>query len=97
MRPYIIPIAGLCLAFTFQTQTSSDLEAPFKVTIGDELIDVDKGHAAPFLADFDGDGLDDLLVGQFGDGKLRIYSSSGTNTQPKFEDFEYFRGTVPAS
>ena len=30
-------------------------------------IDVTVGHAAPYVIDFDGDGLRDLLVGEFGD------------------------------
>jgi hypothetical protein len=38
-------------------------------------IDVDIGHAAPFVVDWDEDGRLDLLVGQFGEGKLRLYRS----------------------
>ena len=38
------------------------------------------------MADFDGDGLKDLLVGQFGHGKLRIYRNSGTTTKTQFKD-----------
>lgn len=33
-------------------------------------IDVTIGHAAPYLIDFDGDGVRDLLVGEFGKGKF---------------------------
>lgn len=33
-------------------------------------IDVTVGHAAPYLIDFDGDGLTDLLVGEFGKGEF---------------------------
>lgn len=61
-------------------------------------IDVDGGHAAPFPYDLDGDGLLDLLVGQFQDGKLRVYRNVGARGAPRFEDFEFFRaGGVEAS
>ncbi|MFW6125218.1 MAG: FG-GAP repeat domain-containing protein [Pirellulales bacterium] len=74
---------------------------PIKIQAGGEPINVEVGHAAPFVADFDGDGLKDLLVGQFGGGKLRIYANRGTNSQPRFEDFTWFEaggatGSVPS-
>lgn len=53
-------------------------------------ISVDVGHAAPLLFDYDGDGKRDLLVGQFGQGKLRIYKNVGTDTDPKFDGYNYF-------
>jgi hypothetical protein len=62
----------------------SGLAAPFRVSDAAGLIDVDVGHAAPLMVDFDGDGLPDLLVGQFGEGKLRIYKNFGTAKEPKF-------------
>lgn len=33
-------------------------------------IDVSVGHAAPYVIDFDGDGVRDLLVGEFGEGRF---------------------------
>jgi hypothetical protein len=73
---------------------------PVKIESAGGPIDVEIGHAAPFFGDFDGDGLSDLLVGQFGDGKLRIYKNVGTVTQPKFADYKFFQAggqdaTVP--
>ena len=78
-----------------------ELAQPFLATAKGQPIKVDIGHSAPILADFDGDKLPDLLVGQFGEGKLRIYKNVGTRTEPKFENFEYFvaggkEGTVEA-
>jgi hypothetical protein len=58
------------------------------------------GHSAPFVGDFDGDGVKDLLVGQFQDGKLRIYRNLGTNARPRFKTYTWFQdgaetGRVP--
>ena len=47
-------------------------------------IDADGGYAAPFYADFDGDGVKDLLVGQFNDGSCHVYKNIGTNEKPQF-------------
>ncbi len=67
------------------------LETPFRVSDSAGFIDVDVGHAAPLMVDFDGDGLPDLLVGQFGEGKLRVYKNFGTKKEPKFQGFTWFK------
>jgi hypothetical protein len=64
---------------------------PVRINAGDAPINVDIGHAAPYFADIDGDGLKDLLVGQFGEGKLRIYKNVGSAKEPKFDKFEYLQ------
>ena len=67
-----------------------ELAEPFLAKAAGEVIKVDTGHAAPTFADFDGDKIPDLLVGQFGEGKLRIYKNVGTAKAPKFDKFEWF-------
>src|SRR5688500_5160875 len=76
-------------------------ETPTRTQAGGEYIDTDVGHAAPYLYDWNGDGVRDLLVGQFGEGKLRIYINGGSNDEPAYQTVEWFKtgdvfGTVPA-
>ncbi|MBM4089712.1 MAG: VCBS repeat-containing protein [Planctomycetes bacterium] len=77
-------------------QRAADLAPPVLVMAGGKPIDVD-GYAAPFVGDFDGDGKNDPLVGQYVYGKLRIYRNVGTRAEPKFDTFEWFTvGGLPA-
>ncbi|MBI2926070.1 MAG: VCBS repeat-containing protein [Verrucomicrobia bacterium] len=108
MKRSSLPIRlGLALSATSLALTTAGALAgvqfapPFKVEAAGKPIDVEVGHAAPLVTDFDGDGTFDLLVGQFGDGKLRIYRNTGTATAPKFGAFAWFQaggetGKVPA-
>lgn len=77
-----------------------ELLPPVRIESGGKVIDTDVGHAAPFVGDFDGDGVKDLLVGQFGDGILWIYRNIGTDAAPKLAAGVKFKdgnqdGTVP--
>ncbi len=69
-----------------------DLAAPVRIEAAGKPIDTEIGHAAPLVYDWDGDGVKDLLVGQFGGGTkggqfagglLTIYRNEGTNAVPK--------------
>ena len=50
-----------------QDEIRFQFSPPVRVESSGKPIDVTVGHAAPYLHDFDGDGLKDLLVGEFGD------------------------------
>ncbi len=78
-----------------------NLVSPVRIEAAGKPIDTEVGHAAPFVYDFDGDGVKDLLVGQFGGGILTIYRNEGTNAQPKLAAGARFKaggkdGTVPS-
>ena len=77
------------------------LEQGVRLKAAGELIDTDVGHAAPFLYDLDSDGDRDLLVGQFGDGKLKFYFNTGTDKKPLYGKPEWFKigkefGKIPS-
>jgi hypothetical protein len=80
-RTLVLVLTGLIPAEN--VVPSAELEPPVRLEAAGKPIDTDIGHAAPFVYDFDGDGIKDLLVGQFGDGLLWIYRNEGTNSEPK--------------
>ncbi len=65
----------------------SGFEAPFRVKANGEYINADMCHAAPVYEDIDGDGVKELLVGQFDKGAIRLYKNYGTDTRPEFKEF----------
>ena len=81
--------------------TTGELLPPVRLEAGGAPIDTPAiGHAAPFVGDFDGDGVQDLLVGQFDGGLLWIHRNEGTNGAPKLAAGVKFQdgrkeGTVP--
>jgi hypothetical protein len=84
----LVPLTGLAL---WAAESSSELAAPVHLEAAGRAIDVEReGHSAPFVGDFDGDGLPDLLVGQFDEGRLRIYRNKGTKGHPKFDSYTWF-------
>ncbi len=54
-------------------------------------IQVTTGMASPCVYDWDGDGKKDLILGQYGAGKLRLYLNVGANNAPEFADFSYMQ------
>lgn len=95
-KTVIVLVAGLLMS----AGAAQDLAAPVRILADGQPIDTDVGHAAPFVCDFDGDGVQDLLVGQFGQGSLWIYRNEGTNQTPKLAAGRKFKdghedGCVP--
>jgi hypothetical protein len=58
--------------------SAAEFQPPIRLEGGGEPVRVESpGYAAPCLADIDGDGQKDLLVGQFNQGKIRVYKNLG--------------------
>ncbi|HEV8068536.1 MAG TPA: FG-GAP-like repeat-containing protein [Planctomycetaceae bacterium] len=76
----------------------SVFEKPVRLQADGKIIDTCEslGHSGPCLADVDGDGLRDLVVGDFS-GKFHVYRNVGTNEHPKFgPPTDLMAGGVPA-
>ncbi len=97
-RMLVLAVVGL--ASSVGAAASDELAPPVRLEAAGRPIDTVDGHAAPFVCDFDGDGVQDLLVGQFGEGRLWIYRNEGTSAEPKLAAGVKFQegaedGTVP--
>ena len=71
-RSALLVVAPL-LATIVTAQAEASIPEPqlgegMRLEAGGTPIDVSVGHAAPYVLDFDGDGVRDLLVGEFGEG-----------------------------
>ena len=52
--------------------------------------DIDVGYyASPFYYDWDGDGVKDLVTGQYSSGYVRFYKNYGTNSNASYTSFQY--------
>ena len=83
---------SLLAALSAAAWAGDELSKPMPVLFGKQPLDVEhSGHAAPFFGDLDGHGRKDLLVGEFYQGRLRVYRNVGGKGQPKFEDYSIFK------
>jgi hypothetical protein len=95
------PLATLAAMPPFIPDLDPELNPPVRLEAAGKPIDTAVGHAAPCVADFDGDGVPDLLVGQFGEGKCWIYHNAGTAAAPRLAGGRLFaagadNGRVPS-
>ncbi|HEX5443997.1 MAG TPA: hypothetical protein VFW87_09225 [Pirellulales bacterium] len=60
-------------------------DAPRQLAAGDGIIDsgASWGHSSPWVEDIDGDGVRDLVVGDFS-GLFRYYRNQGTDGEPRY-------------
>jgi hypothetical protein len=70
---------------------ANKLLPPVQILAEGKPLDIQReGHSAPFVGDFFQDGTLALLVGQYSDGRLRIYRNMGSRAKPKFESYTWF-------
>ena len=77
-------LLGLTCAVGF-----GDLQEGVKAQADGQAIDVKIGHLVPAVLDWNGDGKKDLIVGQFGGGRIRVYLNEGTDAKPTFKSFKF--------
>lgn len=71
-------LGALVLGGGLATSGPATFEPPVRLKAEGVPVRVeDPGYAAPCWADIDGDGKKDLLVGQFKQGKIRVYRNAG--------------------
>jgi hypothetical protein len=71
-------LAALGLLGCSAVCSAVEFAPPVRLTAGGTPIRVESpGYAAPCLADVDGDGIMDLLVGQFNQGKIHFFKGLG--------------------
>ena len=74
--------SGTLLVYLNEGSDSTPLfSSPLSIETGGEIVDVGS-FAAPFAADWDGDGTKDLLVGD-GEGYIHVYLSGNSNGIPR--------------
>lgn len=69
------------------------LESPFKVIANGKPIELTMGHAAPYVIDFNGDGLKDIIIGEFGESMTKE-AKSKFSTLSK-EEKKAFQASLP--
>lgn len=79
-------LAGLYLTLYAQVPIFANY---FNITANGTPIVVPLGCASPFVYDWDGDGVKDLLFGQFTSGKVQFWKNYGTNSAPVFTSGSY--------
>ena len=78
---FLAPLAlGVTLRFT----------APEQVEDAGVPIDVGN-YASPAMYDWNLDGAKDLILGQFSQGKIRLYLNTGPDSAPEFDGYTFFK------
>jgi len=83
----VLLLAGLCFAlwsYASAAPIERELGRGVKLEAAGKPIEVEVGHLVPWVADWNGNGKKDLLVGQFVGGRIALYLNEGTDAAPKF-------------
>lgn len=77
MKPYYFNLLASVLGI-FSISSAAEFNEPIMLKAGDSPIQVPvPGWAFPEWADVDGDGKNELIVGQFNGGKMKVYQHNG--------------------
>jgi hypothetical protein len=82
-------LSALVLGGSTALCSAAEFQPPVRLKAGDAAVRVESpGYAAPCWADLDADGKKELLVGQFKDGKIRVFKHLG---EEKFAPGEWLQ------
>jgi hypothetical protein len=91
MKCHMLASAVFLLGTAAFAQAPGELRKPVHVEVAGRPLDVERsGHAAPFVGDFFEDGTLALMVGEYSEGRLRVYRNVGTRQKPRFESYTWF-------
>jgi len=88
MNKYLIIVSLILFSLSLHAQVPIFANY-FNITANGSPIVVPLGCASPYIYDWDGDGLKDLLFGQFTSGKIQFWKNYGTNSAPVFTTGSY--------
>ncbi len=88
MKPQLL--IPLLLLTAMAVSSPFTFDTPYYLQCAGTTIDV-QYYGAPCVVDWDGDGLKDLITGQFYYGNIRFYKNEGTNESPVFNSFAYLQ------
>ncbi len=73
-------------------RSPSGLQGPFRLEVEGKVIDTGgaNGHSSPCIVDIDQDGLQDLVLGDFG-GRFHVYKNIGRSTEPVYSSTGYLQ------
>ena len=85
-----IPHLALATALVLVLSASAaemTFQKGIKLNAGDKPIYFETGHLVPTVADWNGDGVKDLIVGHFAgnDGNVKLFVNHGTDAAPMFK------------
>jgi len=73
-------LSTVLIASGLAVGSAAEFQSPFRLEGGGTPVRVESpGYACPCWADIDRDGKKDLLVGQFSQGKIKVYKNLGGN------------------
>ena len=85
-------VSRLALLFLGTALAAQDLHRPRLLeAAGKPIVLEATSSAAPIVADWDGDGLEDLLVGDSNGGGIRFYRNIGKRSAPRYAAPQWVR------